>query len=106
MKDYYHIVSCELSPYAWAARQYTAALGEPLEGVALRTLVGRVSNAVAFGHPTLQGMPIALFHSLGKRVRRILGLTPWRDAEVVAGQVLEPWGQRLLDTIPQSAAGS
>ena len=104
LKDQYHRVACELSPYAWVAQRHIEALGEPLPGVEVRTLAGRILDAAAFGNPTARGIPLALFHSLGKRVRRILGLTPWRNAEAVAGRVMEPWGQRLIDANPRTTA--
>lgn len=102
LKDQFCRVSCELSPYAWVAQQLADGLEEPLPAVEVRTLTGRLFNAMALGNPTLRGIPLALVHSFGKRIRRILGLTPWRNAEALARRVKEPWGQRILDTIPRT----
>lgn len=72
---YVRQVALELSPYTWVARRYRDELGTDVPGLDVRTAVGRFCQMAAFGNPALQDLPQAIFLTVGKRVKRMLGLT-------------------------------
>ncbi|MAE66700.1 MAG: nucleotide-diphospho-sugar transferase [Phycisphaeraceae bacterium] len=79
-RDYYWRVCLETSPYAWVARQYRDELGDEVAWADARTTVGRLLATVTGDHPALAGLPQALFHGIGKRIKKMLGITAWPDA--------------------------
>ncbi len=70
-------ISMDTSPYSWVARRYLHELEEEVPGLRIQTVAGRVLHGVALGNPTLSGFVPAAIHSIGKRLKRLLGLTPW-----------------------------
>jgi hypothetical protein len=96
-KGYYDRVYLELNTYAWVARQYREALDEDIVGLDVRTRAARFFRALAFDHPTLQGLPLALFHTLARRAKRLLGITAWPTPRANVGPSDTPRGEQLLD---------
>jgi hypothetical protein len=60
INDYVNIAIMEVSPYVAEAAQYADRFEEATPWLETRTGLGRVCRAMAFGHPSLQGMPLAL----------------------------------------------
>ncbi|MEW6742803.1 MAG: nucleotide-diphospho-sugar transferase [Planctomycetota bacterium] len=96
IKSYYDRLYLELCPYTWVARQFHGEIEEELVGVDVRTLPGRLSRALSFDEPSLQGLPLAVFHAAGKRAKRLLGLNPWPRSKVLAGLHANGAGEELL----------
>lgn len=59
-RDYLELAAIELSPYVSVARRYKDDLGEPADWLDVRTGLGKLCALATLGHPTAQGLPLAL----------------------------------------------
>lgn len=50
----------ELSPYCFAARPYRKQLNEDTSWIDIESRLGKILHILALGHPSLQGLPLAL----------------------------------------------
>jgi hypothetical protein len=72
LHQYYNYVHMELSPYTSIAREYREELGEEANWMNVNSVPAKLFAALFAGHPTLQGLPLALFDSGVYRVLRLL----------------------------------
>jgi hypothetical protein len=59
-RDYMELAAIELSPYVSVGRRYKRELGEPSPWLDIRTALGKVFSWSCLGHPSLQGLPLAI----------------------------------------------
>ncbi|HEY2902149.1 MAG TPA: nucleotide-diphospho-sugar transferase [Polyangia bacterium] len=64
---YYHLIHVETSPYGHVARQYSDELDDEAPWLNVRSLPGKLANAMALGNPHLPGLPQALVGRLRDR---------------------------------------
>ncbi|MFO0951396.1 MAG: hypothetical protein U0835_09650 [Isosphaeraceae bacterium] len=69
-RDYLELVAIELSPYVAFGRRFQAELGEPAPWLSVRTAAGKVCSWGGLGHPTLQGLPLALVAQCLAKLRK------------------------------------
>ncbi len=86
----------ELCPYLWVARQYREQLGRDLPGMDVRTWQGRLCRWLSADHPSIQGIPQALFHTLARRLKHWTGRTAWPDPQAHVDPSRQPHGDQLL----------
>ncbi|CAN7486760.1 hypothetical protein [Neorhizobium sp. LjRoot104] len=79
LRAYYDAVSMELSPYRVAAKKYSSQLREDISWLQPQTLPACISVFVFRDHFLAQGMPLAMFDSLTRRLRRWLGIARYRE---------------------------
>ena len=77
-RRYYDTVHAELSPYTYIARQYRRNLNETADWMNIRTLPGKLLNAVALGNPSLAEIPLTLFDSFARRLKLIFRISRYR----------------------------
>ena len=97
--SFYERLSLELCPYSNVARPYYPQLDGTLEGIEIRTWMGKLCHALARGNPTLQGLPLSLLHSFGKRTKRMLGMTPWATYDAHCDPDMRVVGQQIVDEL-------
>lgn len=81
LRAYYDAVSIELSPYRVAAEKYSEQLHEDISWLQPQTLPARISVFLFRNHFLAQGMPLAVFDSLTRRLRRWLGIARYHEYE-------------------------
>lgn len=69
----------ELSPYRVAAKKYSSQLREDISWLQPQTLPACISVFVFRDHFLAQGMPLAMFDSFTRRLRRWLGIARYRE---------------------------
>lgn len=79
LRRYYENVALELSPYLALAPRYREALGADAGWMERRSFVARLGSTLTGNHPVLQGMPLAVFDSTVRLLRRELGLGRIQD---------------------------
>ena len=79
IRRHYDRLCRELCPYIWVARQFRDELAGEVNELEVRTVAGRLCRALALGDPTLQGLPLALVHTIGRRIKRRVRGIPWPE---------------------------
>jgi hypothetical protein len=79
LRRYYENVALELSPYFALAPRYREALAGDDDWMHRRSNVARFLSALTGNHPILQGMPLAMFDSTIRVLRRELGMGRIQD---------------------------
>ncbi|MEX0885116.1 MAG: hypothetical protein WD009_01635 [Phycisphaeraceae bacterium] len=91
LRAYYDRVNAELSPYTWLARRHA----EMIEGVSShdwltpRTIPAKLMQAVTRNDPALQGLVLASLEASIRRIKRLLGISPWREGRTQAPPAAE-----------------
>lgn len=95
-KAYYARVGLELADYSRVARHYREHCDSDTIAFDLKTLPARVFCAMAGKRIPLQGLPLALFHGFGRRLRKLFGFNYWPHemANLHAGE--QPDGEAIL----------
>ncbi len=84
-RRYYERLYLELSLYSAVAGRYRDEVGLPMDWTRPSAWPARLCHALMLGQPVLRGLPLAVFDTVVKSVRRMVGRTHWdRDGEVVA----------------------
>jgi len=78
LRTYYEHIHLELSPYTSIARQYRQQIEEDAPWMDVLTFPARLLAVLSAGHPTLQGLPLALFDAGVRHTRRLLGIARYR----------------------------
>lgn len=95
-KAYYARVGLELADYCRVARDYRGHMEQDAVAFDLTTLAARICCRLAGRRIPLQGLPITLFHGLGRHLRNALGYNLWADvgANLQEGEL--PDGEAIL----------
>jgi len=99
-KSYYARLGLELADYSRVARRYRQHLDEQAVAFEMKTLPARICRALAGDNAPLQGLPLAVFHGLGRRFRKAIGFNYWPSAEANLRPGERPDGERILDAVP------
>ncbi len=96
-KAYYTRVNLELADYSRVAHRYRQHFDQDAIAFDLKTLPARVSRWLAGKRTPLQGLPLAIFHGFGRRLRKAFGFNYWPhiEANLRAGE--QPDGEAILD---------
>ena len=78
LRRYYDYVHLELSPYTSLANEYREQLGEEANWMERKSTPARLCATLSAGHPTLQGLPLALFDAGVRHARRLLRIGRYR----------------------------
>ncbi|MCB1852724.1 MAG: nucleotide-diphospho-sugar transferase [Gammaproteobacteria bacterium] len=95
-KKYYARVGLELADYSRLARYYREQLDSDTIAFDLKTLPARLFCALAGKRIPLQGLPLALLHGFGRRLRKLFGFNYWphETANLQPGE--QPDGEAML----------
>lgn len=96
-KAYYARVSLELADYSRVARRYRQYFDQDAIAFDLKTLPARVFHWLAGKRIPLQGLPLAVFHGFGRRLRKALGFNYWPHVEANLHPGERPDGETILD---------
>ena len=94
---YYRRIGLELAEYNAVARRYRNHFDPDDLALDIETLPAKVCRALALGNPHLSGLPLALFHGMGRRLRKALGHNAWPHVEANLRAGERPDGERILD---------
>ncbi len=78
LRRYYDYVHLELSPYISLAREYREQLGDETNWMEIESTPARLCATLSAGHPTLQGLPLAVFDAGVRHARRLLRIGRYR----------------------------
>ena len=78
LRRYYDYIHLELSPYTAIAREYQEQLGEETSWLEIKSTPARLFATLSAGHPTLQGLPLAVFDAGVRHARRLLRIGRYR----------------------------
>jgi hypothetical protein len=96
-KAYYKRLGLELADYSRAARRYRKHFEENDIAFDLKTLPARLFQGMAGKRVPLQGLPLSVFHGLGRRLFKLLGFNYWPDVEANLQPGEQPDGESILD---------
>jgi hypothetical protein len=96
LRAYYTRVGLELSDYSRIARRYRDHLDVDDIAFDMTTLPARLCRKLAGSAVPLQGLPLAAFHGLGRRLRKLAGFNHWPDPEANLRPGELPDGEALL----------
>lgn len=78
LRKYYDYIHLELSPYTSIAREYREQLGEEATWLEVKSTPARLLATLSANHPTLQGLPLAVFDAGVRHARRLLRIGRYR----------------------------
>lgn len=96
-KAYYARVSLELADYSRVARRYRQYFDQDAIAFDLKTLPARIFRWLAGKRIPLQGLPLAVFHGFGRRLRKAFGFNYWPHVEANLRTGERPDGEAILD---------
>jgi len=96
-KAYYMRIGLELADYSRVARRYREHFDRNAIAFDMETLPARVFRGMAGKRIPLQGLPLSIFHGLGRRLRKAVGFNYWPrvNANIRAGE--RPDGEAILE---------
>jgi hypothetical protein len=98
-KAYYKRLGLELADYSRVARRYRQYFEADDIAFEVKTLAGRLFQAMAGKRVPLQGLPLSVFHAIGRRLRKMLGFNYWPDIEANLRSGERPDGEAILDQL-------
>lgn len=96
-KDYYTRMGLELADYSRVARRYRQYFDEDEIAFDLKTLPARMFFWLAGKRVPLQGLPIAVFHGILRRLSKIFGPMEWPHVEANLREGERPDGEAILE---------
>jgi len=96
-KAYYARVCLELADYSRVARRYRKHFDQDAIAFDLKTLPARVCCWLAGQQAPLHGLPLAVFHGFGRRLRKAFGFNYWPHIESNLRAGEQPDGEAILD---------
>ena len=95
-RAYYARLGLELADYSRVARRYRPLLDTDNVAFDRKTLPARICCWLAGKRVPLQGLPLAIFHGIGRRINHALGFTYWRNKESNLQPGERPDGEAIL----------